>query len=309
MQKLRNKCFITASVTNSKTYKFVQHPVPIKTPNVYYTGKEDKKNAPIIHLTKKEMKRQRKLRRAERQRELQDMQAAGLIPPPEPRLTLSNFMKVLGDQAIMDPSQMEAKVSEQILARKLKHERMNAERKLTKEQLAEKRSRKLTEDTSLSVSIALFLVGDMSHKYHRTKVVLNAQQNGITGCVIECESLKMSIVICEGGPKAIKRYTRLMTVRMKWKGENCISLDGEKENDMILSMNEEDGKNDSINSTQKFNPNNTCELVWTGLEPKRIFESFVLQSCSNPEMSRKVLEAKGVAHFWDQAMVFANKIR
>lgn len=213
------QCFQAAALGNAKTSSLVQHPPPIKSS----TANDSNIKVPVFHMTKQEMKRQRKLRRAEKQRTLQDMQAAGLIPPPEPRLTLSNFMRVLGDQAVMDPSQMEAVVMKQIQARKLKHEQMNKERQLTPAQKSEKRARKLHEDTSESVHVALFLVKDMSHRYHRTKVDLNAQQNSITGGVLECQSpVSLALVIAEGGPKAIKRFIRLMTVRMKWRGENLL---------------------------------------------------------------------------------------
>lgn len=306
IQDLIQKCSMEASIQNSKTFRLVQHPVPVKPPNA---PKEPV--ASTLHLTKKEMKRQRKLRRAEKQRELQDMQAAGLIPAPEPKLTLSNFMKVLGDQAVMDPSKMEAKVMEQIQARKLKHEKMNAERKLTKEQRAEKRDKKLSEDTSHAVSVALFLVKDMSHRYHRTKVDLNAQQNKITGGVVECQCPSLSLVICEGGPKAIKRFTRLMTVRIKWKGEGILNADDDDVDDggVMLTSDATEYKQDITGDTstyQKFNPENSCELVWTGMEPKRMFRTFVFQKCETSEDARRILEAKGVAHFWDQVLVHAS---
>lgn len=332
-QTLAQKCATAASISNSKTYKLIQHPAPVKPPNAPL---EDAP-APTLHLTKKEMKRQRKLRRAEKQRELQDLQAAGLISAPEPKLTLSNFMRVLGDQAVMDPSKMEAKVMEQIQGRKQKHEKMNADRQLTKEQRSEKRDRKLTEDTSQAVSVALFLVKDMSHRYHRTKVDLNAQQNKITGGVLECEMPKMSLVICEGGAKAIKRYIRLMLVRMKWKGENFMKGDESEDEDEDEDENNEEGQKQKVSYSpmsvnfdafccnycsffclcfwltiythiehQQFNSENSCELVWQGMAPKRMFRSFVFQTCETSEVARKVLEAKGVAHFWDQVLVHAS---
>lgn len=290
IHSLTKQCNEAADISCCKTYKLVQHPVPIKPPNA-------PKEAPVptLYLTKKEMKRQRKLRRAEKQRDLQDMQAAGLIPAPEPRLTLSNFMRVLGEQAVLDPSKMEAKVMEQMQARKLKHEQMNAERKLTKEQRAAKIEKKLTEDTSQAVDVALFLVKDMSHRYHRTKIDLNAQQHKITGGVLECARPQMSLIICEGGPKAIKRFTRLMLVRMKWKGENFVNMDDSDE-----ELVDEEGN--TKEKSQKFNPDNTCDLIWTGMSPKRVFNSFVFQACESADVARKVLEAKGVAHFWDQAI-------
>ncbi len=37
-----------------------------------------------------------------------------------------------------------------------------------------------------------------------------------------------------------------------------------------------------------------------------MFRSFVFQTCETSEVARKVLEAKGVAHFWDQVLVHAS---
>lgn len=303
--QLLQKCYNTASLTHSKSHALVQHPIPIITPAQKAAQEALKNKPPTLHLTKAEQKRHRKLRRAERQREQQDLQAAGLIPPPEPRLTLSNYMKVLGDQAVLDPSKMEARVMEQVQARKLKHEQMNADRKLTKEAKAAKHARKLYEDTSQSVCVALFWVRDMGHPYHRAKVDLNAQQNSITGGVLECEEGGEVLVVAEGGEKAIKRYTRLMTVRMKWKGEDF--YEEEEEEDTL--MEEENGNEDGEEGTtttkaprKKFNPNNECELIWTGMAVKRAFHSFMFQTAANSTTARKILEAKGVAHYWDLAV-------
>ena len=308
LTRLRNKCYLAASILNAKTSPLIQHPVPV-IPSHLRGKEEGKVSNPTLYLTKRERKRQRKLRRAQHQRELQDMQAVGLIPPPEPRLTLSNFIKVLGDQAILDPSKMEAKVLEQMQARKLKHETTNQERMLTDEQRKAKKAKKLTKDdaiTSAVVTVALFLVKDMSHRYHRTKVDLNAQQNQITGGVLECGSPEFSLVICEGTSRAIRRYTRLMLERMRWKGENMLDReDSDEDNDRNHVVDDTNSSNID-EPKQKFNPDNFCRLIWTGMAPKRIFNSFAFQSCANAEAARKVLEAKGVAHFWDQVLVHAN---
>eukprot|EP00978_Attheya_sp_CCMP212_P035605 scaffold155711_cov47-Attheya_sp.AAC.1 len=318
-QALVERCFQAASLDHVKTAKLVQHPVPVHGPRdpqaSANSSTHEQQPTLTLHLTKKEMKRQRKLRRAEKLRDIQDLQAAGLIPAPEPRLTLSNFMKVLGDQAVMDPSQMEAKVNQQIQARRLKHEKMNEERKLTKEQKKDKRARKLAETDTQALSVALFLVKDMSHRYHRTKVDLNAQQNSITGGVLECENPELALVIAEGGPKAMKRYIRLMTVRMKWKGENSgdndIASDDDEPPETTMNTNNDMETNEETAAAvaaapQKFNAHNSCELVWTGMAVKRMFHSFVFQSCASSEMARKVLEAKGVAHYWDQVLAHAK---
>ena len=109
-QELRTKCADQASLSYSKTASLIQHIVPITPP-----GEVGKKPVePVLHLTKKERKRARKRRREQKQRELQDLQAAGLIEPLEPRLTLQNFIRVMGDQGYVDPSQMERTIMEQV---------------------------------------------------------------------------------------------------------------------------------------------------------------------------------------------------
>jgi len=324
--QLIQKCYNAASLSNTKTYKLQQHPIPILTPQQKLAKEALKNKPPTLHLTKAERKRHRKLRRAERLREQQDLQAAGLVPPPEPRLTLSNYMKVLGDQAILDPSKMEAVVMTQIQQRKLKHDKMNADRKLTKEEKSAKHARKLYEDTSQSVSVALFYVKDMSHPYHRAKVDLNAQQNGITGGVLECDEYNnssgdngennegggggMALVVAEGGEKAIKRYIRLMTVRMKWKGEDFYEEEEpeEEEEEEELMIGEDDeldeqgqpiNKKEKKEKRKKFNPNNECELIWNGMVMKRSFHTFMFQNAESSGVARKILEVKGVPHYWD----------
>jgi U4/U6 small nuclear ribonucleoprotein PRP3 len=296
-QELQSKCLEQAALSYSKTAGLIQHIVPIKPPHV---NDDDKPVEPTLYLTKKEMKRQRKLRRTEKQRELQDLQAAGLVEAPEPRLTLQNFIKVLGDQAFVDPSQMEQKVMAQMEARQRAHLQRNEAAKLTKEQRAAKLAAKLHEDTSKTgVHVALFYVKDLSHPYHRTKVDLNAQQNNITGGVVECQVPQLACVICEGGPKAIKRYIRLMTVRMKWKGvDNALDDDDEEDDD--------DDEKDGDAVRPKFNPENTCELVWTGMATKRFFKGFVFQACESGMEAAKILRAKGVGHFWDQILTHAS---
>jgi U4/U6 small nuclear ribonucleoprotein PRP3 len=298
VEELTKKCAEHAALSYCKTAALVQHIVPIKPLNAKAAAKQVE---PILYLTKKERKRQRKLRRQEKQRELQDLQAAGLVEPPEPRLTLTNFIRVLGDQAFVDPSQMEQKVLEQVQARQRAHLERNAQNKLTKEQRAEKRARKMQEDTAKTgIHVALFYVKDMSHPYHRTKVDLNAQQFNITGGVLECENPALACVICEGGPKAIKRYTRLMTVRMKWKGpdDNAEESDDDDE--------EEEAEDGEGVVRHKFHPENKCGLVWTGIATKRFFKGFIFQSCETSDQAKKVLRAKGVGHFWDQVLTHAS---
>ena len=74
---------------------YVQHPVTVKAIG------GDRPEVPLpMYLTKKERKRIRKTAREEREREKRDKMMMGLLPAPEPKFKLSNFMKVLGDQAV-----------------------------------------------------------------------------------------------------------------------------------------------------------------------------------------------------------------
>ena len=309
---LVDRCYRHASLGHSRTSALVQHPVPVLTPAQKAALALAKEKAPTLHLTKAERKRHRKLRRAERLREQQDLQAAGLVPPPEPRLTLSNYMKVMGDQAVIDPSKMESKVMEQIQARKMKHEKMNADRKLTKEEKSAKHRRKLAEDTSTGVHVALFWVADMGHPYHRAKVDLNAGQNSITGGVLECaervNGTSVNLVVAEGGERAVKRYIRLMTVRMRWKGEDFYEDDDEEEDGGEGGQNDGeegfenlddvdgppdgeggDGEAEEKKERKRFNPNNECQLVWTGMAMKRSFANFMFQSAATSSVESSVL--------------------
>ena len=304
--ELRQKCYELASPSYCKTATLVQHIVPIQPTNLVQAQQNQK--TMVLHLTKKELKRQRKLRRQQEQREQQDLQAAGLLPAPEPRLTLRNFIQVLGDQAYLDPSQIELKVQEQMLARQRAHLQRNELAKLTPAQRAAKLARKLTEDTTKSVTTAIFYVKDLSHPYHRTKVDLNAQQWNLSGGVIECtRDPSFACVLVEGGPKAIQRYTRLMLVRMKWSGPDDAAAAAMDDDDDAMEP-DHDNDDEMHPVTHKFNPHNVCHAIWQGLSIKRVFQGFTFHVCPTHEQGRKLFKTKGVAHYWDQVLQYALSV-
>ena len=61
---------------------------------------------------------------------------------------------------------------------------------------------------------------------------------------------------------------------------------------------------------------NSCDLLWQGIVPRRLFHGFRFQvsililcradsppqECRTSGTARKVLEAKGIAHYWDMAI-------
>lgn len=77
-------------------------------------------NKPIllpVFLTKQERKKLRRQNRREAWKEKQEKIRIGLEPPPEPKVKMSNMMRVLGQQAIQDPTKIEAHVREQMAKR------------------------------------------------------------------------------------------------------------------------------------------------------------------------------------------------
>ena len=102
------KRFPNSQVTDQDIYlkritHYVQHPVPLKNEYV-----ENINNMVVpIHLTEKEKKRLRKMKRTEKEKDKQEKVKLGLMPAPLPKIKLSNYMKVMGREAIADPSRVE----------------------------------------------------------------------------------------------------------------------------------------------------------------------------------------------------------
>jgi len=298
-----NDNFSQLDISNSKTFRYVQHPVSIKP-----LGGEKAQLPLPMFLTEKERKRIRKTSRREKEQEKRDKQSMGLIPAPEPKFKLSNFMKILGDQAVADPSKVELKVLEQIRHRQLTHEMRNQAAKLTPAERKEKKLRKLQEDTSKEVHVAIFRIADFSSQKFRFKVDVNAQQYFLSGlAMLNEEKGSFSLVIAEGGPKGIRKFSHLLTRRIAW-GSPPNPLGGEEndndDEDEDMDDADEDGGNNNEKGVARGGEGNItdhCKLLWQGSVPKRSFTGFKFQECRNASACRKYLEAKQVAHYWDMA--------
>ena len=110
------------------------------------------------------------------------------------------MMRVLESDAVQDPTKVEAHVRAQMAKRLANHEKMNADRKLTPEQRKEKNIRKLKEDTTAGVNVAVFRVKNLSNQSKKFKVETNARQLFMTGCVILYEDV--NVVVVEGVPRS-----------------------------------------------------------------------------------------------------------
>ncbi|KAL7691600.1 putative U4/U6 small nuclear ribonucleoprotein Prp3 [Plasmopara halstedii] len=241
-------------------------------------------NTPVavpLMLTASERKKIRRQNRADREKEKQDKIALGLLPPPEPKVKLSNMMRVLSEQAVADPSAIERKVREQIAQREKNHEMRNIARKLTPEERREKKLRKIKKDAAGDIHVAVFKVPDLSNPQHRFKVDVNAQQFHLTGGVLICKDSNINMVVAEGGKKAIKQYTKLMMRRIDWNGAREAEQGSGSEDENVAKAN------------------NGCLLVWQGMVARKSFNNFRFQECRTSATARKVMEAKNVAHYWD----------
>ena len=275
-ERMRDE-YESCALEKSRYHGLVHHPASARP-----LGGEGKKVATMpFYLTAKDRKRVRRQTRAEREREKQDKIQLGLVAPPEPKFKLSNFMKVLGEQAVADPSKMERKVMEQVTSRLTKHAMRNAARKLTPQEKKEKKRRKLAEDTSAEVSVAVFYVASLESSQHRFKIDVNAQQLSLTGGVLICSApdASFALVVVEGGPRAIKRFAALVNRRIDWADDAKLQAE-----------------------TTAFAGVNWAAQVWAGSVVKRAFTAFRFQECKSSLTARRVLDAKGVAHYWDMVL-------
>lgn len=213
----------------------------------------------------------RRQNRLEVQRDKQDRIRLGLLPPDMPRVTKSNFMRILGQEAVLAPSMIESLVEKQVEARKQAHQDKLDSQKLTDEQRKEKKRLKLKEDTALLCNVAVFKIRQLTHAQHKFKVNQNAQQYNLTGVGIVYHD--MSVVIVEGGPKGINAYKKLMLKRIDWAISN---------KDVFADVNE-------------------CLLVWEGQVQTRNFYQFRLKTFPTEAQIKEYLEKMNSVHYWNTA--------
>ncbi|KAG0767929.1 hypothetical protein G6F57_002115 [Rhizopus arrhizus] len=298
---MANKTYddLDISDINSDNYEslvtiYVHHPVPIKPPS-------EVNATPVIKslmLTTKERKKLRRQTRAEAQKEKRDKIRLGLIEPDPPKVKISNLMRVLGEEAIQDPTKVEARVRKEMQQRQRMHEKANEQRKLTAEERRAKIMNKLKEDQKTSNEVAVFKIKSCSHPKHRYKIEMNAQQHQLTGMVII--NPKCNIVIVEGGPKSIKAYKKLMLRRIDW---NDLPPPKSLENDE-MAMDVDEPKN---SYGLKEGEENSCYMVWTGQVKNKAFKKFTWRMFESEKMAREELSKWHVEHYWDAAVMATDE--
>lgn len=269
---------------------FIQHPVLLEPPQ--------EKNMPApkpMFLTAKE---QAKLRRQRRMADLKEQQAKirlGLEPAPPPKVKKGNLMRVLGEEAVKDPTAVEARVNREIAARHQTHVEMNEDRKLTKEQRHEKLERNQEKDAAKGIRMLVFKIDNLANGAHRFKIGKNAEQMALTGvCIIHP---RFNLVVVEGGEHSIKTYRKLMLQRIDWTENSPTRVkEGTKAEALQDWMKAEDEKGELKDLTL-----NKCQLVFDGEVKSRAFRKWGSKVCETDNAAREVLKKAKVDNFWTHA--------
>ncbi|KAF2803194.1 PRP3-domain-containing protein [Mytilinidion resinicola] len=266
---------------------YVQHPVEIRPP-------QEKLVIPVkpMYLTKTETKKVRRQRRAAENKEKQAKIRLGLEPPPPPKVKRGNMMRVLGEQAIADPTAIEALVEKQIRERQEAHEEANEARRLSKDQRHEKLSAQQAADAAKGMHLCVYKINNLSYGKHRFQVDKNAKDNALTGITIL--NPNFSLVIVEGGSKSCDLYKKLMLHRIKWT-ENAMPnsvREGNKEAE-VAWLNSVDEQGQLKDFSQ-----NKCTLIWEGEEKQRAFRKWGSRVCETDGEAKEVLTRAKMDSFW-----------
>ena len=268
---------------------FIQHPVPLEPPQ------EKMPALKPMFLTPRE---QKKLRRQRRMADLKEQQAKvrlGLEPAPPPKVKRSNLMRVLGEEAVKDPTAVEARVNREIDDRFRKHLQANEERKLTKEQRHEKLEQQQAADASKGIFVSVYKIDTLANGRHRFKISKNAEQNALTGiCIL---NPKFCLVVVEGGQHSINFYRKLMMNRIDWTENSGPNSVREGNNEVMAAWLQAEDEKGNLKDLGV----NSCQLVWEGEEKARTFKNWRSRVCETDKDARDTLARSKMDSFWTLA--------
>ena len=277
---------------------YIQHPVLLEPPQ------EKIMPAPKpMYLTSKE---QAKLRRQRRMADLKEQQAKirlGLEPPPPPKVKKGNLMRVLGEEAVKDPTAVEARVNREIADRKQQHLDNNESRKLTKEERHEKLLRQQADDVARGLHVRVYRIDSLANGKHRYQIEINAKENALTGvCVMHP---RLNLVVVEGGEHSIRNYDKLMEHRVKWQeneqpravaqgNRDAASADPVKEKEWLNAIDESGELKDLAL--------NECVVGFKGEAKQRGFRKWLgARVCETDAQAKDVLARAKMESFWNVA--------
>lgn len=266
---------------------YVQHPALLKAPQDQLLLV--KKPMP---LTSKEQAKLRRMRRAELHKEQQAKIRLGLEPPPPPKVKRGNMMRVMGEQAIADPTAVEMLVEQQIAERENAHMKANEERSLTKEQRMAKLKENQEKDAAKGLQMCVFKVDSLAFGKLRYQIDLNAKQLALTGITIFNPTF--CLIIVEGGFHSIEKYKKLCLRRIRWT-ENAPPSEAQvvKQEQDPEWMRSYDDK-----GQLKDFSHNKCLLVFSGEIKAHAFRRWTQETCLSDGEAKEVLARRKLDSLW-----------
>ncbi|CAO2653920.1 Nn.00g106530.m01.CDS01 [Neocucurbitaria sp. VM-36] len=266
---------------------YVQHPPLLKAP-------QDQRLVQVkpMYLTTKEQAKLRRMRRAADLKEHQAKIRLGLEPPPPPKVKRGNMMRVMGEQAIADPTAVEMLVESQIQQRHDDHITANEERKLTKEEEHAKLAANQEKDAQKGLYMCVFKVNTLAFGKHRFQIDNNAKQHALTGVTLF--NPELNLVVVEGGAYAINKYKKLMLHRINWQ-ENAPPTETQAEKQAsdpkwLRSLDEQ--------GNTKDHSGNKCILIFEGEIKQRSFRKWGSRVCETAGEARETLGRAKLDSLW-----------
>lgn len=269
---------------------YVQHPVLVKAPQDQLLVQ-----AKPMYLTPKEQAKIRRMRRAEEHKEQQAKIRLGLEPPPPPKVKRGNMMRVMGEQAIADPTAVEMLVEGQIQERHDKHVQANEERKLTKEERRAKLAENQKKDAQKGLFMCVFAVESFAFGKHRYLVDIHAKQHSFSGVTIF--NPKLNLIIVEGGHWSIQKFKKLLLHRIKWTEVTMPTesmMEKQAADPAWLKPIDDSGDLKDLSF-------NSCKLVFEGEVKQRAFRKWGSKICESDGEAKELLSRAKLDSLWDLA--------
>jgi hypothetical protein len=213
---------IPTMLSDSSYLQHISNLVPKVLPRLPKIKEENKITGLKLIPTKDEQRKFKRKERLEKQKQIQEKIKYGLLPAPPPRVKLSNFMKVLHSDAILNPTEIEQKVRQQIDERKQKHVIHNQANALTKEKKNDKLLRKARREAAKGIHLSIFLVKRLTNYEHQHILMKNTKQYYINGFALMPTGSAGNlpgVIITEGGPRYSNKIKKLILNRIKWTKE------------------------------------------------------------------------------------------
>ncbi|KAH8712232.1 pre-mRNA processing factor 3-domain-containing protein [Phaeosphaeriaceae sp. PMI808] len=266
---------------------YVQHPPLLKAP-------QDQRLVEVkpMYLTTKEQQKLRRMRRAADLKEHQAKVRLGLEPPPPPKVKRGNMMRVMGEQAIADPTAVEMLVESQIQQRNDDHVTANQDRKLSKEQQHAKLAANQAKDAQKGLHMCVFKINTLAYGKHRYQIDLNAKQLSLSGVTIF--NPELNLVIIEGGLHAVTKYKKLMLQRINWQ-DNAppteTQADKQASDPRWMHATDEQGN-------LKDHSSNKCILIFEGEVKQHSFRRWGSKMCETAGEARELLARSKLDSLW-----------